>query len=140
MIKNKSALMIFILGTFFAWFLHAHLMAFFSLITNWPIKTGLTPLHFITVVGYLVWLSWLFLAFSKKATLVNLTLWGLTLTYTGLFMIFYAIGFVYGGFAAGLFYFPFLIWHATTLVIAYHSFKNELNIYQTKPALNKSEA
>lgn len=135
-VKNKAAFLLFVFGTFFAWLFNGYLAEFFTFIGDWERYKGrFSWMHSVIVLGHLVWLSWLFLAFLRRGTIVSLTLWSLSLAYN-IWMVF-----IYVGSFIGLVYFwGYMIWHIITFIVTVRSLSYDLKIFKARLSMIKKQA
>ncbi len=135
MIKHKTAPILFVIGTIFALMFFGRMTELFEIINGSKLYTRIDPTSLILASGYIVWMSWFYLTFSKRGSLTNIILWSLTLVHTLAMMATYiwAVGF-------WLFFYPYLIWHLITLSIAYYSFRKDLDLFRYHKKLSKVKA
>jgi len=136
MIKHKTAPILFIIGTIFAVLFSSRMTELFEIISGLhPYQTSIDPTNLILASGYIVWISWLYLTFSKRGSLTNIILWGLTLAHTVAMMATYvwAVGFWF-------IVFPYLLWHFITLSVAYYSFRKDWDLFRYHKKLDKAKA
>jgi hypothetical protein len=126
-IHNRSALIIFALGTVWAVVFFFQIQDLFYIMSDWAVRQGqLDFRHALSVIGYIIWLSWGFLGFSNRGSKASILIWPITIFYSAFMFIFDLLlaAFV----PLFLIYF---VWHAITIVFAYRSFWKDWALYDS---------